>query len=179
MTCSNACQVIITRENSLKCKLARFSLQLHACISLADCSVLLLTTDLKPLITSSDCSPPSPPAAPHLGHLYSAVLADAAGRYAALRHGRAAVLSTGTDEHGQKVRQAAAAAGCSPAQLSSRVSEQYRAVFDAAGVGYSRYIRTTQPEHRRAVHHFWVGVADGRRVNTVGCCLTSWTRGGS
>ncbi|XP_043216822.1 methionine--tRNA ligase, mitochondrial-like isoform X2 [Amphibalanus amphitrite] len=92
---------------------------------------------------------------PHLGHLYSAVLADAAGRYAALRHGRPVLLSTGTDEHGLKVRQAAAAAGSSPARLSAAVSAQYRTVFDTACVQYTRFIRTTEPEHRRAVQHFW------------------------
>ncbi|XP_037077988.1 methionine--tRNA ligase, mitochondrial-like [Pollicipes pollicipes] len=94
-------------------------------------------------------------AAPHLGHVYSAVLADAAARYAALRRGRGALLSTGTDEHGQKVRQAAAAAGLPPATLCQRVSLQFRRAFEAADVQYARYVRTTDPDHAHAVQHFW------------------------
>ena len=121
-----------------------------------------------PVCVLTDCLAP----APHLGHLYSAVLADAAGRYAALRHGRSVLLSTGTDEHGLKVRQAAAAAGCSAAQLSAEVSAQYRAAFDAADVQYGRYVRTTEPEHHRAVQHFWVRLT--RRMVVLGSAGLGW-----
>ncbi|KAM5146067.1 methionine--tRNA ligase, mitochondrial [Mantella aurantiaca] len=93
-------------------------------------------------------------AAPHLGHVYSAVLGDTLHRYAALC-GEESGLSTGTDEHGIKVQQAAASLGATPADLCSRVSQQFRAMFDTMGISYTDFIRTTEPRHSRAVRHFW------------------------
>lgn len=84
------------------------------------------------------------------------MLADAGARFAALRHDRTPFLTTGTDEHGTKVQQAAAAAGCRPQQLCDRVSAQYRAAFSAAHVQAAQFVRTTDESHRRAVHKFWV-----------------------
>ncbi|XP_074071493.1 methionine--tRNA ligase, mitochondrial [Macrotis lagotis] len=94
-------------------------------------------------------------AAPHIGHLYSALLADALARYRRLRAGPPVRLSTGTDEHGLKIQQAAAAAGVAPAELCDRVSAQFRALFRAAGVSVTDFLRTTEARHQRAVHHFW------------------------
>ncbi|XP_069851835.1 methionine--tRNA ligase, mitochondrial [Dipodomys merriami] len=96
-------------------------------------------------------------AAPHIGHLYSALLADALSRRRRLLGpGAAAVrLSTGTDEHGLKIQQAAAAAGLAPLELCDRVSAQFRQLFGAAGVASTGFLRTTEPRHRAAVRHFW------------------------
>ncbi|KAM5280156.1 LOW QUALITY PROTEIN: methionine--tRNA ligase, mitochondrial [Ctenodactylus gundi] len=96
-------------------------------------------------------------AAPHIGHLYSALLADALCRHRRLRGPGAAAarLSTGTDEHGLKIQQAAAAAGVAPRELCDRVSAQFRRLFRDAGVSSADFIRTTEPRHRRAVEHFW------------------------
>jgi len=49
-------------------------------------------------------------AAPHVGHAYTSVACDAAARFARL-DGREATLVTGTDEHGEKVEESAAAQG--------------------------------------------------------------------
>ncbi|XP_048200985.1 methionine--tRNA ligase, mitochondrial [Perognathus longimembris pacificus] len=95
-------------------------------------------------------------AAPHIGHLYSALLADAlCRRRRLLGPGAAARLSTGTDEHGLKIQQAAAAAGLAPLELCDRVSAQFRQLFRAAGVSATGFTRTTEPRHRAAVQHFW------------------------
>lgn len=98
-------------------------------------------------------------AAPHIGHLYSAVLADALCRHRRLLAPRAAAaatrFSTGTDEHGLKIQQAAAAAGLSPAELCDRVSAQFRRLFGQAHVAATDFVRTTEPRHRAAVQHFW------------------------
>nr|DBA21719.1 TPA: hypothetical protein GDO54_018321 [Pyxicephalus adspersus] len=93
-------------------------------------------------------------AAPHLGHVYSAVLADTLHRYSGLC-GRESRLSTGTDEHGIKVQQAAAALGATPSDLCSRVSQQFRTMFDTMGISYTDFVRTTEPRHSQAVCHFW------------------------
>ncbi|XP_028336312.1 methionine--tRNA ligase, mitochondrial isoform X1 [Physeter macrocephalus] len=102
-------------------------------------------------------------AAPHIGHLYSAVLADALCRYHRLRVPSAAAtrFSTGTDEHGLKIQQAAAAAGLAPSELCDRVSAQFQQLFREADISSTDFIRTTEARHRMAVQHFW-GVLKAR-----------------
>ena len=71
---------------------------------------------------------PLPPlsSAPHIGHLYSAVMADAAHRWQKMKGARPAVFSTGTDEHGLKIQKAAAAQNCLPIDLCDRVSSKFK-----------------------------------------------------
>ncbi|XP_032261329.1 methionine--tRNA ligase, mitochondrial [Phoca vitulina] len=96
-------------------------------------------------------------AAPHIGHLYSALLADALCRHRRLQVPSAAAtrFSTGTDEHGLKIQQAAAAAGLAPTELCDRVSAQFQQLFREAGISSTDFIRTTEARHRIAVQHFW------------------------
>ncbi|XP_066202107.1 methionine--tRNA ligase, mitochondrial [Saccopteryx leptura] len=96
-------------------------------------------------------------AAPHIGHLYSALLADALCRHRRLRVPSAAAtrFSTGTDEHGLKIQQAATAAGLAPTELCDRVSAQFQQLFRDAGISSTDFIRTTEVRHRVAVQHFW------------------------
>ncbi|KAI5769911.1 unnamed protein product [Gulo gulo] len=102
-------------------------------------------------------------AAPHIGHLYSALLADALCRHRRLRVPGAAAtrFSTGTDEHGLKIQQAAAAAGLAPTELCDRVSAQFQQLFREAGISSTDFIRTTEARHRIAVQHFW-GLLEAR-----------------
>jgi methionyl-tRNA synthetase len=88
--------------------------------------------------------------APHLGHAYTTILADTMTRYRRLR-GDDAYLLTGTDEHGDKVAQSAARAGISPQVQADRNSAEFRRAWDALGLRYSDYIRTTEPRHQRVV----------------------------
>ena len=91
---------------------------------------------------------------PHLGHAYTTIAADVATRHAR-RCGADAFFLTGTDEHGAKVAQAAAAAGVSPegsgptrspsASASSRATSRRTNDF---------FIRTTDPEHEAFVQRF-------------------------
>ncbi|XP_020660353.3 methionine--tRNA ligase, mitochondrial [Pogona vitticeps] len=97
---------------------------------------------------------------PHIGHLYSAVLADALHRYRELQGQGGGCFSTGTDEHGLKIQAAAAAAGVPPQQFCDRVSAEFRELFTTAGISYTDFIRTTEPRHRQAVEHFWVTLRD-------------------
>ncbi|MXQ79141.1 hypothetical protein E5288_WYG000443 [Bos mutus] len=96
-------------------------------------------------------------AAPHIGHLYSALLADALCRHHRLRvpSDAATGFSTGTDEHGLKIQQAAAAAGLAPSELCDRVSAQFQQLFREADISSTDFIRTTEARHRIAVQHFW------------------------
>lgn len=93
-------------------------------------------------------------AAPHIGHLYSMVFADTAHRWALLQE-RPAVLSTGTDEHGSKVLDAATKSGSEPLDFVNEFSAVFRQLADAANVDYTRFVRTTDPDHVDRCRAFW------------------------
>ena len=83
---------------------------------------------------------------PHIGHAYTSIAADALARYART-HGEAFFL-TGTDEHGQKVANAAAAAGSTPQAWVDGLAETWKEVFGRYEVSFDDFIRTTQPRHQ-------------------------------
>jgi len=92
-------------------------------------------------------------AAPHLGHLYTSLIADATQRFHHLLTKNPSFLCTGTDEHGSKVQKAA---GKMDTQLyCDQVSGQYVEMLQMYGVDYSSFIRTTSSEHKQAVHSLW------------------------
>ncbi|XP_052784329.1 methionine--tRNA ligase, mitochondrial-like [Mya arenaria] len=93
-------------------------------------------------------------AAPHMGHLYSSVIADATARYQRLK-GADVMFSTGTDEHGLKIQQAATQTKTSPDLFVSKVSQSFKTMFDGYHIGYTDYIRTTEERHHRTVTHVW------------------------
>lgn len=85
-------------------------------------------------------------AEPHLGHAYTTLIADVLRRFWRAR-GRDTFILTGTDEHGDKIAQAAAAGGITPQQHADRVAGLFRSTWDAVGFGYDHFIRTTDPYH--------------------------------
>jgi methionyl-tRNA synthetase len=89
-------------------------------------------------------------AEPHLGHTYTTVIADTLARWHRER-GDDTLLVTGTDEHGDKIAQAAAAAGATPRAHADRVSALFRTTWDAIGISYDHFIRTTDDYHVRTV----------------------------
>ncbi|XP_045506679.1 methionine--tRNA ligase, mitochondrial isoform X1 [Colias croceus] len=100
-------------------------------------------------------------AAPHLGHLYTAVVADAIQRFEKLTNPDCKVIfSTGTDEHGTKIQQAAAKANQSPPEYCSTISKEYRDLFKEFHVDYTDFVRTTEERHLKAVKHFWKELRD-------------------
>ena len=68
----------------------------------------------------------APFTAPHIGHLYSACLADAAHRWQRILGVSESIFATGTDEHGLKIQQAAKKAGKEPQILCNEVSEEFK-----------------------------------------------------
>jgi methionyl-tRNA synthetase len=86
-------------------------------------------------------------AEPHLGHTYTTVVADTLKRYWQ-SIGYDAFLLTGTDEHGDKIAQAAAASGSSPKDYADRISALFRSTWDSCGIAYDHFIRTTDDYHK-------------------------------
>ncbi|KAJ1302733.1 hypothetical protein OPQ81_003046 [Rhizoctonia solani] len=97
-----------------------------------------------------------PNADPHIGHLYSMILADILARYSRLRHPlRPVVFSTGTDEHGLKIQQAAKEKEVSPQELCDRLSSKFKVLASNSDISHTRFIRTTDDDHVLAVKRFW------------------------
>ena len=87
---------------------------------------------------------------PHIGHIYTTVLADVAAHFHR-QLGEPVYFLTGTDEHGQKVEKAAAARGIEPKALADEVVTNYFEVFKRMGFTHDRFIRTTDADHRAVV----------------------------
>jgi methionyl-tRNA synthetase len=68
------------------------------------------------------------------------------------------IFSTGTDEHGLKVQEAAVSKNVSPKSFCDDVSLLFRKLFDDCNVSYTDYIRTTENRHVEAVEYFWVRI---------------------
>jgi methionyl-tRNA synthetase len=102
-------------------------------------------------------------AEPHLGHTYTIVVADTLARFHR-QHGREVRLVTGTDEHGDKIAQAAAASGVEPKQHADRVSAIFRDTWDRIGIRYDHFIRTTDDYHKRRVQEILQRVHDAGEI---------------
>ena len=91
-------------------------------------------------------------AAPHIGHSYTTIAVDALARYHRLR-GEEVFFLTGTDEHGEKISQAAAAKGQSPKTFADQAAATFTSLWSLLGVegSYTRFIRTTDPDHEAIV----------------------------
>lgn len=85
------------------------------------------------------------------------VLADAICRWQGVKDSTtpAGHLFTGTDEHGEKVYQAAQARGCAPQAWADSTSASFRELARSLGCSVHRFVRTTEPGHQRAVQHLW------------------------
>lgn len=84
--------------------------------------------------------------APHIGHAYTTVLADILTRFHKLA-GQETFFLTGTDEHGQKVQQAAQKNGVDPQTHCDTYSLRFREVWQGLNIGYDHFIRTTDKAH--------------------------------
>ena len=83
---------------------------------------------------------------PHIGNTYEIVLADFLARFRRAQ-GYDVRLQTGTDEHGEKVEQKAAAAGVTPKQFVDKTAGEIRRIWDLMEPSYDKFIRTTDKYH--------------------------------
>ncbi|MDE2492087.1 MAG: methionine--tRNA ligase [Elusimicrobia bacterium] len=94
-------------------------------------------------------------AAPHLGHAYTTIAADVLARFHRMR-GEPTHLLTGTDEHGQKIEEAAKAAGKTPQEFCDEISARFRALWSRLDVRFDDYIRTTETRHEDRVRELFL-----------------------
>jgi len=89
---------------------------------------------------------------PHIGHAYTTILADVVARFHRAL-GDETYFLTGTDEHGQKVQQAAEKRGVDPQQHVDEYVVRFQDKWDALDIQYDQFIRTTQEHHKSVVSH--------------------------
>ena len=87
---------------------------------------------------------------PHIGNTYEIVLADVIARYKRLC-GYDVYFQTGTDEHGQKIEEKALAEGKTPQDFVDEKSEVIKYIWDKMNTSYDKFVRTTNPEHKKIV----------------------------
>ncbi|MGA2837146.1 MAG: class I tRNA ligase family protein, partial [Acidimicrobiales bacterium] len=97
--------------------------------------------------------------APHVGHAYTTVNADALARWHRLV-GDDVFFLTGTDEHGQKVARAAEEQGMAPLDWTDRLSPRFAEAWAGLDISNDDFIRTTESRHRAAVQQFLSRVND-------------------
>jgi len=88
--------------------------------------------------------------APHIGHAYTTTLADVLTRFHKMI-GNETFFLTGTDEHGQKVQQAAAKRGVSPQEHVDTYNLRFKDMWTKMGMDYDFFIRTTDADHKTYV----------------------------
>jgi methionyl-tRNA synthetase len=96
---------------------------------------------------------------PHIGHAYTTILADVLARYHRLLKIPTFFL-TGTDEHGQKVQQAAAKGGVTPQEHADRTVVRFQELWKKLEITHDDFIRTTEPRHKKVVQQLFQNLYD-------------------
>ncbi|HEY4134270.1 MAG TPA: methionine--tRNA ligase [Alphaproteobacteria bacterium] len=91
---------------------------------------------------------------PHIGHAYTTLACDALARFMRL-DGVEVKFLTGTDEHGQKIEKAAAAANMAPLDFATMNSDNFRKLAELMNYSNDDFIRTTEPRHIQAAQTLW------------------------
>jgi methionyl-tRNA synthetase len=96
---------------------------------------------------------------PHIGHAYTTVACDTVSRYKRLC-GYDVFFLTGTDEHGQKIEQAAQKRGITPKALADEVVQRYQGLWKVLNISNTDFIRTTDEKHKAAVRKIFRTMRD-------------------
>ena len=91
---------------------------------------------------------------PHLGHAYTSLVADTVARYKKLFN-KDVFFITGTDEHGQKVEEAAKKKNTSPKDFVDKVSKQFINLTELLKLTNNDFIRTSEDRHKEYVKTVW------------------------
>lgn len=87
---------------------------------------------------------------PHIGHAYTTIIADTIARFYRLKSDEVFFM-TGTDEHGQKIEEAAKKRGFKPQEYADEVSMKFKNLWDDFEISYDKYFRTTDKDHIKTV----------------------------
>ena len=90
----------------------------------------------------------------HIGHTYTTVAADTLKRYKTLQ-GFDAFFVTGTDEHGQKIEDAASKAGVSPKKYVDKIVGEIKDLWKMLDIDYDEFIRTTDDHHTKVIQRIF------------------------
>lgn len=93
-------------------------------------------------------------AEPHIGYALELIMADVLARSARQR-GQATIFSTGADEHGTKIYQAATKNNLKPQAFVDQMSGRFRALQELLEVSNDRFIRTTDAGHEDRAQIIW------------------------
>ncbi len=87
---------------------------------------------------------------PHIGHAYTTIACDVISRYKRMK-GYSVYFLTGTDEHGQKIQQAAASQNITPQELVDRIHVNFSDLWHVLNISNNDFIRTTEDRHIKTV----------------------------
>ncbi|MEQ1606684.1 MAG: methionine--tRNA ligase [Pyrinomonadaceae bacterium] len=118
---------------------------------------------------------------PHLGHLYTTIVADAVRRYKRQR-GFDTYFLTGTDEHGINIQRAAEKNGRTPQEHVDLIAGELKRMFhdfrlDTENGGYDIFMRTTEPFHYEGVQHLWREIAKNTTPKGNSCIYKGFYEG--
>ncbi|MBR1760825.1 MAG: methionine--tRNA ligase [Schwartzia sp.] len=95
-----------------------------------------------------------PSAKLHIGHAYCTTIADAVARFKRLA-GYDVFFLTGSDEHGQKIQQAAEKEGVTPLEYVDKIVAGFQALWQRLHISHDDFLRTSEPRHHRVVQEFF------------------------
>lgn len=98
-------------------------------------------------------------AQPHLGHAYTTIVADTYSRFRRLC-GDDVRFQTGTDEHGDKIAEAADRENVEPKEYADRISNMFRETWPLLNITPDNFIRTTDGVHVKTVQDILQAVYD-------------------
>jgi len=125
----------------------------------------------KPFYVTTAISYPN--GVPHIGHAYEMIATDAIARFKRLE-GREVYFLTGTDEHGIKMVQTAAAQGVTPSELADRNAAEFKKLAGELNVSNDDFIRTTEKRHHESTQAIWKRMAANHNGDIFQSTYKGW-----
>ncbi|MDR5659207.1 methionine--tRNA ligase [Serpentinicella sp. ANB-PHB4] len=100
-----------------------------------------------------------PSAKLHIGHTYTTVAADALSKFKRFT-GHDVVFLTGTDEHGEKIQEAAEKNGKKPKEYVDEIVADIKKIWDRMEISYDIFLRTTDEAHKKSVQKIFQKLYD-------------------
>lgn len=104
-------------------------------------------------------------AEPHIGFALEIIAGDVICRYHRELLKEDVTFNTGTDEHGQKIYQNALEVNQDPQEYVDEYAAKFEQLKTDLSLSYDRFIRTTQPHHKKAAQAFWLRCLDNKDEN--------------